>query len=429
MSQPPVVIVGAGLAGLSCAQGLTSAGLDVVVLESAAHVGGRVSSDLVDGFVIDRGFQVLNTAYPALGRAVDLKALDLRRLPRGIRVRRGGRLYDVPHPLASPTAPFRAATSGVVGLRDKLALARYAGGLIASSPAAVKRRPDVDARAAWSHAMPEPLVSSVLVPFMAGVVLEPDASVSRVFADLMMRTFARGVSAVPAAGMQALPEAMANRLPPSAVRLGVEVAETHSDGVVLADGTVVDAAAVVVATDPWAAHRLVPELGPAPAPRGVTTYYFAAPAGRYDPALAVDADGSGVVSSVVLTASAPEYSSDGRALIATSVLHVGGRAVLEADDAREAAAQLHEVSRQGWETVAVRDVPEALPAMTAPHQLRKPVHQSRSGTWVAGDHRDTSSIQGALVSGRRAAASLLREVGEAGVGDPSVRTVPRHRAS
>ena len=411
----PVVVVGAGLAGLACAQRLTARGVDVVVLEAEDSVGGRIRTDRVDGFVIDRGFQVLNTAYPAL-KALDLGPLDLRPLPRGVRVRRNGRLSDLRHPLASPGALLRTAGSRAATQREKAALAGYAAGVVLGPASSVKQRSDIASHAAWSRHLPAGAIDGVLVPFLSGVVLEQNITTSRVFTDLMLRMFAKGISAVPAAGMQALPELLAGDLPPGTFRFGAEVARVHPDAVILQDDTVVDARAVVVATDPWTARRLAPELAPAPAARGVTTYYFAAePWRKQSGLLTVDTDGSGVLNSVVLTVSAPEYSADGRSLVATSVLNDGGTPALPAATAREVAVGLHEAPDADWELVATRDVPRALPAMTAPHQLRASVHLLRSRIWVAGDHRDTSSIQGAIVSGRRAARSVLRTLSDPGV--------------
>ena len=403
-----MVVVGAGLAGLACANRLTADGHQVVVLEASQAVGGRIRTDHVAGFTIDRGFQVLNTAYPALRRFADLDRLDLRTLPRGIRVRRRGELHDVRHPLASPTAALRSVTSGAASVSGKLALARYAAATILATPAAIKRRPDVEARTAWAEELSAAVVDDLMVPFLSWVVLESEITTSRVFTDLMVRMFAFGASAVPAAGMQALPESLAARLPSGTLRLESPVVEVGGDAVALPDGTVVDASAVVVATDPWTAHLLVSELGRPPTARGVTTYWFAAdPWPAQHAALVVDADRSGVTNSVVMTASAPEYSTDGRSLVATSVLHdENEQPVLLAEQARSVAAQLHEAPGASWELVATSHVPHALPSMTAPHPLRRPVEVRERGVWVAGDHRDTSSIQGALVSGRRTADSV-----------------------
>lgn len=411
MPELPVVVVGAGLAGLACARELQRSGRRVLVLEAADRVGGRVRTDRVDGFLVDHGFQVLNTAYPALPRYVDLPALDLRTLPRGVRLRRAGALHMVPHPLASPTAPLRAATTRAVGPRGKLALGRYTAGLLARGAAGAKRGEDMPAPDAWRAALPEHVVRDLLVPFMSGVVLDPEVRTSRIFTDLMMRLFARGGSAVPATGMQALPEAVGGALAPGVVRLGTPVLSVERDGVELAEGGVVDAAAVVVATDPWTAQALVPEIGALPPARGVTTYFFSSRLWRgQDPTLVVDADHSGVATSVVLSATAPGYAPADRALIATSVFRDDRGPVLDASAAEEVARTLHRAPEGPWELVATRDVPRALPAMPSPLELRKQTWFPGAGVWVAGDHRDTSSIQGALVSGGRVGRAVCEQL-------------------
>jgi hypothetical protein len=409
--EPRVVVVGAGLAGLACARELERRGSSVVVLEAGDRVGGRVRTDNVDGFTIDRGFQVLNTAYPALTSVVDLDALDLRRFPRGVRIRRDGNLHDIPHPLSSPTAALRATTSGAADLRGKFALARYAAALVASSPAQLMSREDIAAVDAWSAELPDQVVEQVLVPFMSGVVLDPAVETSRIFTDLMMRLFARGVSAVPASGMQQLPAHIADQLGPGTIRLNTHVVSASAHGVELGDGDSVAASAVVIATDPWAAQRLVPDLGELPPAHGVTTYYFASrPWSGSDGTLVTDANGSGLANSVILTETAPEYSKDGRALIASSVFHHGDRPGLDAPRAEAVARELHRAPDCAWELVATRTIDRALPAMPAPLQMRKPTWFPERGLWVAGDHRDTSSIQGALVSGLRVARSVSRSL-------------------
>ncbi len=411
MPDADVLVVGAGLAGLACARRLAGEGLDVRVVEASDGVGGRMRTDVVDGFRLDRGFQVLSTGYPEARRVLDLEALDLRELDSAVTVHRGGRLHRVPNPLAAPTEAPAAVASSVTSLRGKAALAAYAAQVVALPPSVLRRRDDVPGPEAWRRAgIPASAVDDVLVPFLSGVVLERDLTASRRFLDLMMRMFARGRSAVPAGGMQRVPEQLAAGLAPGSLHLDSPVTELRADGAVV-DGREVGARVVVVATDAWTASRLVPALGAPPEARGVTTYYHAAlPWSDQSGTLVVDADGSGVANSVVLTASAPEYSSDGRSLVATSVVHAAGAPALAEPDVRRVAAGLHGQDAAGWELVASYDVPHALPAMTAPHSFRKPVRVAGAGVYVAGDHRDTSSIQGALVSGRRAADAVLADL-------------------
>ena len=404
-----VVIVGAGLAGLACARGLTSRGLDVLVLEAGDAVGGRVRTDHVDGYTLDRGFQVLNTGYPELHRVADVAALDLRRLDPAAGVLVDGERVVLANPVHRPSAAAAALSLPVGGIGGKAALGLYAG-LCATLPVSgIKHRDDVSAAEAWRRAsIPRDVVDGLLRPFFSGVLLEQDMTTTRRFTDLMMRMFVRGESTVPAGGMQALPEQLAAGLPAGTVRLRTPVHEVAPDRVGTASGTV-EARAVVVATDGWAAVRLLPGGVAAPPARGVTTVHHAAPDFPEATAtLLLDEPSSPVANTVVLSKAAPEYAPPGRALVATSMVHGALPADLDGGAVRAALARLHGTDTTGWELVAAYDLPRALPGMPAPHPLRKPVRVGE--VYVAGDPRDTSSIPGALVSGRRAATAVLQDV-------------------
>ena len=127
VSSVDVIVVGAGLAGLRCASVLERDGYDVTVLEAADRVGGRVATDEVDGFLVDRGFQVLNPAYPALTEAVDLTALDLRPYAAGVLVRTDDGLRTAAHPAREPRLIRATLTSGLLGVREVVGLAPVAG--------------------------------------------------------------------------------------------------------------------------------------------------------------------------------------------------------------------------------------------------------------------------------------------------------------
>ncbi len=412
-----VVIVGAGLAGLSCAETLSRARREVCVLESAEAVGGRVRTDQVDGFLLDRGFQVLNTGYPEVSTALDLDALDLCFFDSAVQVARSGGVERLPNPLREPRATGSVITSGLSGTRGKSLLGWYAARATLLPVAVLRRRHDVTGPEAWRAAgLPEQVVQEVLTPFFSGVVLEREITTSRRFLDLMMRMFARGRSAVPAGGMQRMPQQIADRLPAGTVHLGVPARQVRADSVVTDAGTV-RAARVVVATDAWTACELVPALGPPPAARGVTTYHHVSdPWPGQSAARVVEAvPGSPIANTVVTSAAAPSYSGDGRALISTSVVHDTGRLPEVTDvELLEHLSRLHGVDASGWELLYRHDVPRALPAMTPPHPLRREQRVAHDGgeVLIAGDHRDTSSIQGALVSGRRAAEAVLAQFTE-----------------
>ncbi|HEX2361843.1 MAG TPA: FAD-dependent oxidoreductase, partial [Jiangellaceae bacterium] len=170
MSTPPaqcdVVVVGAGLAGLTAADRLTRAGLEVVVVDSSDGVGGRVRTDRVDGFLLDRGFQVLNTGYPAARRILDLDALDLQKFSRAVLLYVEGRRVRIGDPRRELLALPRAITAPIGGLRSKAALAAYAGASVGLPAGRVKGRRDLPAIEHWArHGLRGPVVDRLLRPF------------------------------------------------------------------------------------------------------------------------------------------------------------------------------------------------------------------------------------------------------------------------
>lgn len=411
-----VIVVGGGLSGLAAARRLQSFGMPATVLEASDAVGGRMRTDIIDGYRLDRGFQLYNPAYPEGQRVLDHDALDLRPFVAGARVvlRPKGRRHVAR--LADPRRePSWAVPSLLARIGSPVSTARfvgYAASRAVRSPASLRAEPDVTAEEALRRAGADrTLMERLLRPFLAGVFLESDLTTSRRFLDLVLRSFVKGTPSIPALGMQRIPEQLAAGLD---VRLETPVASVTSRGVVLADGTTLDADAVIVAADPTTAQRLVPGLR-APAPRSVTTWYYR-PDGdpsrlaEGDAVLTLDGARRGpVINTVVLTHAAPEYAPPGSALVSASALGVRESSAHESA-VRDHLGWLYGVPTSRWELIATYPIPYALPAMPVPLDLRRPV-RTPSGAYVAGDHRDTSSIQGALVSGRRAADAVLEDLG------------------
>lgn len=411
-----VVVVGAGLAGLAAARHLTHHGVDVTVFEGSDGVGGRVRTDLVDGYRLDRGFQLYNPAYPEGARVLDHGALDLRPFVAGARivVGHGGRrrVDRVADPRREPSW---AVPTLMARIGSPVSTARFGAYVVSRavrSAQSLRSDPDVTSAEALRRAGADPaLMERVLRPFLSGVFLESELATSRRFLDLVLKSFVRGTPGVPAKGMQRIPEQLAAGLD---VRLGHRVASVSAGAVDIVDGDVHRAEAVIVATDPSTAARLIPEIS-APAANSVTTWYYRPACAPEDLAdgqgvLVLDGDGRGpLVNTVVLTHSAPDYAPPGGALVSASALGVR-EAPGDEKAVREHLEWLYGVPTKGWELIASYPIPYALPAMPVPLAIRKPV-RTPNGVYVAGDHRDTSSIQGALVSGRRAAQALLNDRG------------------
>jgi protoporphyrinogen oxidase len=258
----------------------------------------------------------------------------------------------------------------------------------------------------------ERLYERVLQPFLAGVFLEPELNTSRYFLDVVLRSFLRGTPSLPARGMRALPEQLHAALPENCVHLGERVTEV-SGTTVNTDSGNWNSQALIVATDASAAARFIPGIPDAPW-NGVATWYFASADGGEIthglPTLAVDAAHRGpILNAVALSHASPTYAPAGKTLVAASTLDLTGSAEFEREIRKHLATTLG-VSTSNWDFVGRYQIEHALPAMLPPFTMRKPVEIS-PGVYVAGDHRDTSSIQGAMVSGRRAADAALRFLG------------------
>ena len=410
-SDTDVIVVGAGLAGLVAARTLVDAGLHVRVLEASDAVGGRVRTDEVDGYLLDRGFQLYNPAYPEGQRQLDHDALRLRPFTRGAVLRHRGRRIKLADPRDVPRWAPNVLRAPLGSVRQRAALARYLRRCATTRTTELTHQLDATARAALLDAGVAPdAVDHLLRPFLAGVFLEPDLATSRRFLDVVLRTFVRGTPSVPSHGMQQIPGQLATHLPDGSVELERPVRSVEP-GRVVTDSATITARSVVVATDPHTAAALLPAL-PVPTMNGVTTWYHSTDdlsLAKGRPMLHLDGDSGGpIVNSVVMSHAAPAYAPSGRALIASSVIGTGGAA--DESAVLTHAADLYDTGTSGWETVAVYRIPHALPAMPSPHDFRQPVAMG-DGLFVAGDHRDSASIQGAMVSGRRTAHAVLSHQG------------------
>jgi glycine/D-amino acid oxidase-like deaminating enzyme len=415
-SRPPVVIIGAGLAGLACAADLTTAGIPVQVLEASDGVGGRMRTDRRAGFLLDRGFQVFNTSYPQVQRRIDLRALQLRAFTPGVLLHTAARRLRFADPTRNPRRMADLLLGRLARPRDVAVLAALSAGDLLLPARMITRQPDRTTLAALAEAgISSDLTELFFRPFLAGVFLEDELETSGRFFHLVWRSMLRGTLCLPRHGMQAVPAQLAAVLPPPAIRLETPVSALTDDGVALADGTELGARAVVVATGAAAAAVLLPGLA-IPGLRTVTTLYHAAPVPPLaEPILLVDTERK-ILNTAVLTQVTPGYGDgggdggDGRALVSTSVLgdRPGDGAGDQEPEVRSRLAELYRTDTTGWEHLATYTVAGALPAMVPPHPLSLPCRIS-ARRYVCGDHRATGSVQGALASGTRAAREILAQ--------------------
>lgn len=416
-----VVVIGAGLAGLQCARRLQRSGLTVQVLEKNGAVGGRVRTDRIDGFLCDRGFQVLNPSYPAVRKFIDVAALGLQRFGAGVVVRNSEGLMSLTQPLRRPNANVAALRSGLLDLGDLRALVRWLGPTLLRATTASRATRDTTLAASLDEVgATGRLRREVIDTFLAGVLADSSGQSSANYVRLLVRSFALAIPGLPQAGMGALPAQMAASLeqrpqletPARALRQtasGVEIDTDH--GRLLAR-------AAVVAVGPESLNDFTEE--PNPATHGLTTWWFSAPEPPlHEPYLVVDASKPGggpagpVWNTAVISNIAPSYAPAGGHLIeATTLLdQPDGRA--DETAVRRHLERIYGISTSRWQVLAHHVIAHTLPATPPPLVDRSPQRTS-DRVFVCGDHRDTGSIQGALVSGDRAAHAIVGVLGSVG---------------
>jgi phytoene dehydrogenase-like protein len=418
-----VTIVGAGLAGLCCAVRLEQAGMSVKLLEADDAPGGRIRTDRVEGFRLDRGFQILLTGYPELSQHFDLKALRLRAFSRGALVWHGGRFHHFADPFRGSLGDaLGIAIDPIITIRDKVRIVQLRNRVKRGETADLFRSREESTR----HFLEEygfsaKAMERFFIPFLAGVFLERDLMTSSRYFQFLFRMFALSDATVPENGMEMLPRQLAVRLRAGTLESGVRVTSLRRDKrnfVVEAErGRDYSTAHIVLAIDDAQVRSLLRngESGDAVPWNRTTTFYYAAARTPIDgPLIALNGDGpsAGPVNhAVVVSQASARYAPPGWHLVAANVV---GRAP-------QSGAQIEQLEREvraqfvrwfgkdaaSWNVVGGYPIVQALP-MCAHAEWRRSNAQLTDGVYVCGDSRETPSIDGALASGRRAAEAVLR---------------------
>jgi len=381
-----VIVCGAGWAGLNAARILNEAGFEVTVLEKSDRVGGRITSDHLDGFTLDRGFQVINPAYAELKESEVLSGVEFFSLPKGLEIVTSSGLMRVGD-FRSDLRYLPALLSGKSGsLLEKLKFLNYL------------RKISVDESFGAALATTPNLFRSVLKPFLDVVFLYDSFEVSNRMARELIHWFIKGRPGVPAGGVREVSEKLAAGID---IEFNSEVKAISAREVKTSERKF-EADAVINALDPICAAKLM-NL-PIPKMNKSTTWYFQIDAGTLE-SKHLRAGGSGpLVNSVVISNSAPSYAPKGSALLAASTLGVGTEA-----QGRTQLSQHWQVGTSSWNLITRYEIPNSL-AFHPPKQLLVAGEIKEKGVYLAGDWRATPSQQGALLSGRLAANAIISDL-------------------
>lgn len=403
------IIIGAGAAGLTCAKYLKDRGIDATVLEASDAVGGRVRTDVVDGFRLDRGFQVMMTSYPEARRLLDFDALDFKEISSGARIRRGDGFFTMPNPLKDLLSAPQALFSPVGSLLDKFKVLQLSiESRDADGPESIK--PDSDAATIEflrDYGYSETMIESFFLPFFRGVFLERDLSTRASLFRFLYGRFSTGDVVVPANGMQAIPEQIAAHLAPEQIRLNSPVKMIDGRRVRLANGEVIDADTIVVATDGRAAAGLLGESA-APEFNGTICLYFESDKSPADetPFLTINSNSGEMIDhAIAMSEVAPSYAPDGKTLISVTVVGNSELSVEELIGKVSKELGVWFGMNRSWRHLRTYRIPDALPSFTR-QSPEFSEFKVRDHVFRCGDYTLYPSLNGAMKAGREVAEMI-----------------------
>jgi protoporphyrinogen oxidase len=419
MAQPTrsptdVLIIGAGLAGLCAALHLKRYGYRVKILEAEDRPGGRIKTDQHQGFLMDRGFQVLLTAYPETREMLNYDALDLKPfLPGALVLSPKGR-FEIMDPLRRPTAAFRTLFSKVGTLGDKLNILKLSQRLKSMSLEEIFMQPEKNTLAViQEYGFSEQMLRNFFQPFLAGIFLENGLTTSRREFDFVFKMFSEGDTAVPARGMEMLPKQLAQRLGEQHIVCNQKVTDVNGQKVSTADGNTYEAPIVLLATEEtgFASKFLSKTVGEGQYHSTTNIYYSADTPPIKKGVIGLNALADKLVNSVcVMNQVSAEYAPDGKHLVSVSINGFQKASDEELNlNVRDELSAWFGAQTDTWEHLRTYRVRYALPNQdSVTHEANEEEIKLRDGLFAAGDYLLNGSINAAMRSGR-IAADVIKE--------------------
>lgn len=394
------------MSGLAAGIELSKSGHNVTVVEASDGPGGRVRTDEVDGYRLDRGFQILLGAYPEARSMLDYDALDMRSFSPGAMIRHGDRFHRLGDPLREPTRLLETVRAPIGSPIDKARILAFRRAVSQGDLAQLWRRPETTAMERLEAAGFSPsIIERFLRPLFAGITLDPTLSGSSTVLEFVFRMLSSGDAMVPATGMGAISTYLAQKLPEGSLRLSSPVERVSAHEVVLAGGERLAVDQVVVATGLTEAARLtaIEDRGW----RGVTSVWFsAAQPPVTEPVLILNGSGDGPINSMaVMSQVSSVYAPVGSSAIVVSAPVIEPGLV---DGFRAQLTDWFGSVVDTWSVLRVDEIERAQPTHPVGHE-RSGAYQTDTGVWVCGDHTRDASINGALGSGRAVAIALAEQ--------------------
>ena len=408
-----IVIIGAGVAGLACAQELAVQNREFIILEASERAGGRIKTDVVDGYRLDRGFQVLQTGYPDLTSFLDLKELNLQTYPSGVAIRSKNKFNIIADPRSHPSSLIATVTAPIGTIADRYRMLKLVRNVSSMPFEDLFEEPEEPVEEYLKRlGFSDRFISCFFLPFFAGATLERELSGSSRVLNYLVRVFAGGTATIPELGMGEISRQLLEKLDPESIRYNSRVAQIDGNEVRLESGERVTANEIVVATDEGSATKLIGT----PSMRkvvGETCLYFGTDwyPPHDEPFLVLNGDESGPINNLAYPSLvSARYAPEGRTLIAAVVLdeQVRYRDDLEALVRAQCSSWYGPVV-DTWEHIRTYQIDYGLPQQliptTSPYakpQFYQPHLQ------ICGEYQSLPGLQWSLISGKLAARNIIK---------------------
>jgi hypothetical protein len=391
----PVLIVGAGMAGLACAKTLQKAGIPFVVLEKESSGGGKVKTKLTDqGYRMDYGFQVLLTSYPELNSFINLDDLQMKPFKSGCYIYLDGKINHLANPIMHPQHLFKEIFSDLISVKDKILILKLIAVSRLKIPAELKQTSTLDFLCQFGFS--DEFINIFWKPFMAGIFLDLKLSVSADFFLFLMKHFSTGRVAVPALGMQEIPLQILRSLNPGAIKFNSEVDQIAKDFVTLKSGEKIDGRCVVVAHNP---STMPSDF------HAVQNFYFTTSEnlnwGSWLVIIPAET-GLSISTIAIMNQVSEKYSPDKSShLLSISVLEAG---VTDIEKIKTELRQISGLPLLDLKFIEKFQIKAALPKMNS---IQENGFLLKNDVFYCGDWAVSPSLNGALKSGRLVAEKII----------------------
>lgn len=406
--KPTITIIGAGISGLTAAVYLHKKGFKIQILEASDRAGGRIKTDIIDGFKLDRGFQVLLTEYPETKRLLDYKKLNLKRFLPGATILYDDGQFEIADPFRRPTALFSTLFAPVGSLKDKINTFFLKRKLVKIPTPSVFKQTEVETIAQLkNYGFSEKMINRFFKPFFSGIFLENDLKTSSNMFDFVMKMFSEGDAAIPELGMEEIPKQLVAMLPENSIQYNVKVTAIENNEIICENGLVMGADKIIIATEAigLAGAYISKEKQNF---HQVTNVYFEAkiaPTKKAVVVLNASTNKKWANNLTVMSNVSSKYAPKGKVLISVSY-----NGIPTIDDATLAENMKTELKKgygnqvNDWKMIKTYRINYALPNQEkVTNEVSNSEIQINENLFICGDHLLNGSINAAMKSGRMVA--------------------------